>query len=293
MTSQHLADLLLTHVSAAKSEVVLIAPFIKRAALEACMDVIHPEVEVRVFTRWDPAEVAAGVSDPEIIQIPGLEEAVELVPNLHAKAYIADEVALIGSANLTERALGMGRVPANLELLIETRVDSPELIALLRDVESTGRAANANYAAAVRERAGMFSDEASAGELARDSRFFPTAREPSRLLAIYNGASRTSPADVDAEADLIRLAVPPRLSDEDFHEFVAAVLRHQPDLAPLYGNGPLNSSVLRRVLVDDLDVAPEEADRRVETLVLWLKYFLGDIRTQPSAFDITLGKEFS
>lgn len=293
MTASPLIDLLLAHVATARSEVVLIAPFIKRSVLEACVREVRPDVELRVITRWDPAEVAAGVSDPEIITIPRLEEAVELVPNLHAKAYIADDLALVGSANLTERALGMGEVRANLELLIQTNADSPELTVLLDEVKAIGRAANANYAEAVRERADMPADEAPPDEPARAIRFFPTTREPARLLAIYTGASHTSPADLDADADLMRLSVPPKLSEPEFREFVKMVLRHHPDLAPLYSTGQLDSATLRSVLVDELGVDRSEAHRRVETLVSWLKYFLGDVRTQTVDFDIRLGKEFS
>lgn len=292
MTSSPLIDLLLAHVATARSEVVLVAPFIKRSVLEACVSEIRPDVELRVFTRWDPAEVAAGVSDPEIITIPGLEEAVELVPSLHAKAYVADDVALVGSANLTERALGMGEVPANLEVLIKTGATSPEVATLLQEVHASGRATNANYAEAVRQRADLVAGEAPGSEPVSVTRFFPTAREPARLLATYSGARHESPADMDAKADLMRLAVPHGLSDEDFHEFVAAVLRDHPDLVPLYATGQVDSETLRGVLVDELGVARAEADRRVETLVLWLKHFVGDVRTQPIDFDIRLGKEF-
>lgn len=295
MTTPPLVNLLLEHVATARTEVILIAPFIKRSVLEECAGQVRPGVEFRVFTRWDPAEVAAGVSDPEIITIPGLEQAVQLVTNLHAKAYIADNDALVGSANLTERALGMGQVQANLEVLIHAYADSPELTSLIQQVNVDGRAANANYAEAVRERARMITltDEAPPSESERVSRFFPTAREPARLLAIYNGANHTSPADVDAEADLLRLAIPPKLSEHDFHVFVVEVLRQHPDLAPLYANAQLGSATLRGVLIDEFGLSNAESDRRVETLVQWLKHFLGDVRTQLTDYDIRLGKEFS
>lgn len=295
MASAPLVDLLLQHVATARDQVVLIAPFIKRRVLEICVEEVRSDVDLRVYTRWDPAEVAASVSDPEIITIPGLEEAIQLVPNLHAKAYIADNYALVGSANLTERALGMGPVPANLEILLQASVDSPELTTLMHEVTARGQTTNANFAEAVRERASMLTptDEASPAETTRVTRFFPTAREPARLLAIYNGAPHTSPADVDAEADLMRLAVPPKLPEHGFHEFVAAVLRHHPDLAPLYNTGKHDSVTLRGVLIDELGLSHTESDRRVETLVQWLKHFLGDVRTQPIDYDIRLGKEFS
>ena len=55
------------------------------------------------MTRWLPREIAAGVSDPEILDV--LEErgnfTLTLVDNLHAKIYVADENCLVGSSNVT------------------------------------------------------------------------------------------------------------------------------------------------------------------------------------------------
>lgn len=281
------------HLAAAQHQVVLVAPFIKRPILEMCVEAVHPLVPIRVYTRWDPAEVAAGVSDPEIIAIPRLEEAVRLVPTLHAKAYIADELALVGSANLTQRALGFGSSNANVELLIQTRTDVPEVTALLHNVETTARVANANFAAAVRERAFVLSDRDATNHLAGPTRFYPTARDPGRLIPLYRHAQPEYPADNDPEADLMRLAIPVGLSDEDVREFIVGVLRHHPDLVPLYSTGVLNSSTLQSAIIAELGVSEIEATRRVDTLVRWLQIFSGDIRTQPASFDVILGKEFA
>ena len=74
------------------------------------LDVIPTATHLHCVTRWLPQEVAAGVSDPEILDM--LEErgnfTLSLVDRLHAKLYIAGERCLAGSANVTLAGLGEG-----------------------------------------------------------------------------------------------------------------------------------------------------------------------------------------
>ncbi|MBY0331046.1 MAG: phospholipase D family protein [Acetobacteraceae bacterium] len=112
-------DRLLGHLAAARSRVLLCAPFIKVGVLRSLLRVIPSQVEVEVVTRWLPPEVAVGVSDLEVFDLVAARRGatLKLLDRLHAKIYLSDGNALTGSANLTGPALGW--LPnANLELLI-------------------------------------------------------------------------------------------------------------------------------------------------------------------------------
>ena len=52
-----------------EDDVSIIAPFIKVDALRSLLEVFPSETYLRCVTRWLPKEVAAGVSDPEILDV--------------------------------------------------------------------------------------------------------------------------------------------------------------------------------------------------------------------------------
>jgi len=139
-------DLLVEHVSAAKSRVVLCAPFMKVGVVKRLLAAITPGVAVEIVTRWHAEEVAAGVSDLGVFDLaaarPGT--SLSLLDHLHAKLYFADEALLAGSANLTATALGWCNDP-NLELLTPVSSADPavrrcmEGLALARPATATER----------------------------------------------------------------------------------------------------------------------------------------------------------
>src|ERR1700761_8118340 len=125
-----LGDAVIKAGRAAEERAVLCAPFVKIGALEPVLGALAPAVDVLLFTRWRPEEVAAGVSDTAVLGlIEGRGGRVFLCDSLHAKAFIFDDVALVGSANLTARALGWTAAP-NLEVLIEVSADLAEVVGL-------------------------------------------------------------------------------------------------------------------------------------------------------------------
>ena len=86
----------------------------------------------QIITRWRAKEIAAGVSDLDVLQVahdrPNTELA--LLDDLHAKLYLADEQCLVGSANLTGSALGWSN-RSNIEILIPARQIDAEVAFLL------------------------------------------------------------------------------------------------------------------------------------------------------------------
>ena len=104
----------------------------KAGVVKRLVQSLSPGVVLSCITRWHPHEIKCGVSDLEVWEIlQGHQPSrLSLVPTLHAKFYRADDNYAIGSANLTNAALGWSRRP-NVELLVSGEVDQG-----LRDWES-------------------------------------------------------------------------------------------------------------------------------------------------------------
>lgn len=98
----------------------MVSPFIKEGVLRKLFQALPITPEVTVVTRWIPEEVARGVCDLEIFNLVKQRPKTRLFlhPCLHAKYYRFDSRCLVGSANLTDKALGWVPVP-NIELLLE------------------------------------------------------------------------------------------------------------------------------------------------------------------------------
>lgn len=221
-------DLLVEHVSAAKSRVVLCAPFMKVGVVKRLLAAIAPGVAVEIITRWHAEEVAAGVSDLDVFDLavsrPGT--SLSLLDHLHAKLYFADEALLAGSANLTATALGWCNDP-NLELLTPVSSADPavrrcmEGLALARPATATERDAIQAIVDSL-ERAPLPAAQAVDDDLT--SLWLPRLGAPERLFAAYTAAARerlTSSTLEAADHDLAALAIAPGLTEAEFKTAVA------------------------------------------------------------------------
>ncbi|MET8033250.1 phospholipase D family protein [Streptomyces sp. NPDC005345] len=267
----------------ASQRAILAAPFIKKEVFEAALAAIPSHVQdIQCVTRWSVAEVAAGVSDPEIADLAAADGRVciTLCHNLHAKLYAADGVCLIGSANLTGKATG--RAPdSNIELLIETSTAHPEVQRLLRVIEDTGVPGTVDLAHQIREQADLFqADEEAprvlvAGHAERLIPWLPETRNPTRLYGVYNGRHGKIGRDVLAGIlrDLAALDVAPGLSERAFGNAVLSRLRGIPEVKRLVEAGRLNMDDVQRELMGSVGCTAEQARRSTETIAEWLRYF--------------------
>ena len=211
--------------------VAVIAPFIKVDALRSLLAVIPSGTHLRCVTRWLPREVAAGVSDPEILDT--LEErghfTLSLVDRLHAKLYIAGGRCLAGSSNVTLAGLGDAGGPANIEVLVETTVDDPGIAATLEQVSREERRATRAMARAARGLADSLStSKDSAADL--EAPWFPSSRRPELAYRFYlqppSGYATT--ADRILLVDLARSDLPPGLAADDFRATIRSLLAALP-----------------------------------------------------------------
>ena len=116
-------DLLFSDYASKADEVVIVAPYIKVSTLEWVLSFIKEKASIRVLTRASMQYFILGSSDIEcwpVIWRKGGDIYIE--QTLHAKYYRFDDCVLIGSANITERALNKSDKP-NLELISTLTLD--------------------------------------------------------------------------------------------------------------------------------------------------------------------------
>ena len=265
----------------ATEHVQLIAPFIKLDVFQAALAAVPGAVQrIDCVTRWSVAEVAAGVSDPEIVQLARVDHRlhVRLCHNLHAKLFLADTEGLAGSANLTNKAIGT-TPQHNLELLVETDLSHPEVQHLLQRIDQTAVPATQEIAAAIREQADVLNQTNStiivAGENhPRVAVWYPVTRRPDRLYVAYLGKSDVPPAVREGlSRDLMFLDVPPGLGEADFNEAVRVRLSEIPEIKRLVSGERLNNLDIQASVVERAGVNEREARRITETIAEWLRYF--------------------
>lgn len=122
--------------SGARHRVIVVSAFIGAEALDELLKSVPGDVkQVAVYARWRTNDIASGSTDWEAWDVAARHEvAFYACPDLHAKMYIADEKALVGSANATTLGLGLGRI-SNLELLIPADAGQIDVAGVLADIE--------------------------------------------------------------------------------------------------------------------------------------------------------------
>lgn len=278
-------DRLVDHVSRATKTVLLCAPFIKVGVAKSLLASIHADVQVDIVTRWHAAEVAAGVSDLEVFELAASRPntSLRLLDQLHAKLYLSDDRLLVGSANLTARALGWCDEP-NLELLVEVSIDD-RAVAECRAGLSTARVATADERAVIEALAVQMSrqpmpesetvDEALAGL------WLPRLAAPERLFAAYKQTARerlTASTLEAADQDLSVLAIPHGLNESEFRIEVAKRFSTMPAIVRILAAAESDLTDLSAAdLVESLarDTAMPSA-ARWQIVREWLTYFMPD-----------------
>lgn len=93
------------------------APFIQAGALEVLLG--NSKAPTIIVTRWNPDDLRSGVSDVDVFPLARIHGwTVMLHARLHLKAYSWNiNEAVVGSANVTNRALGI-QAPSNEEILV-------------------------------------------------------------------------------------------------------------------------------------------------------------------------------
>lgn len=286
----------------AKHRVVLCAPFIKAKVLETILSVVPSDVPVRIITRWRATEVAAGISDLEVLQIANerLNTELRLLDDLHAKLYMADDLCLVGSANLTATALGWSRC-SNVELLISADSTNSDITRLLERLKES-EPATEKLRLEIQERAATLTTttldeglEVTGDADARRQPWLPRCAAPDRLFEIYQNSATTAVVDgtrEDGLADLQDLLIRKDLGQQEFNNAVRETLLLMPAFADIVDEIPQGLTDARGIwFVEDARPELGEQVARVQWRIIrdWIQTFFGDeYEVAPESFVIRL-----
>ena len=276
----------------AHTEILIAAPFIKAAVLEEIFTNIKPEITIKCVTRWLIEEIIIGVSDLEIWSIiqSHPHACLWLRNDLHAKYYRADEQCLIGSANLTAKALGWSNRP-NLELLVQLPANHSLLPEFERELFKKCIQVDAQlyqeYLTIVSQ---VKNQDISIDELDltidsslyiyNNENWIPNLRNPEELYLAYSGKTDklTAIARNNAINDLKYLNIVPNLNQNNFNAYVGIKLLEKPIIqkVDIFVQIPQRFGAVRDFLASLLsaNLPNLNPERAWQTLMRWLLYFL-------------------
>jgi hypothetical protein len=266
----------------------LVAPFIKEATLNRLLGLVSPEVKVNCVTRWRPEEIQAGVSDLNVWMLirERPNSVLWLRSDLHAKYYRGDQSALVGSANLTNTALGWLPQP-NLELLIDSEpllVFEQTLLAgsIVVDDSLYEHVKQLVAQLPVPTRVLLEPDTSLEDEITPQSvdAWLPLLRQPKSLYIAYKGNwdRLGTGSRIVAFSDLQILHIPVGLSKEQFEIYVGIQLLQMPIIRQVdqFVEIPQRFGAVRDYL-KTLPCANQnsfDANNAWQTLMRWLLNFL-------------------
>lgn len=268
-----------------KNEILLVAPFIKVSVLRRLFGWLPSNISVKCVTRWHLEEILAGVSDIEIWSLFTERQgsSLWLRSDLHAKYYRTKDRCLVGSANLTNTALGWSTHP-NFELLIP----SPAIPSFEKNLLSECVLVDQDLFEQTFKTVQLLKDACPVMSPAieildiPDFAWLPRLRNPEDLYIAYCGNENklTTVSREAALIDLRSLPIPKGLDRQVFEVCVGTLLLQKPIIRQVdsfieypqrFGAVTEFMRSLPCIQAEDFD-----ADRSWQTLMRWLRYFLSD-----------------
>ena len=272
---------MLSRACSGAQHLIIAAPYIKANALTRVLADVSPAASLLCITRWNPHDLAAGVSDTECrIVVTERGGSFRLHPSLHAKYYRADDVILIGSANLTASALGWSLQP-NVEILchpgddFDTDTFQQHLLEGTREISD----AEFSYWQAITKISTPDAKKTAGKSPALDT-WRPVTRDPRHIAFAYQ-CRENEIASFDeqraAQHDIRALLIPPGLTDEQVRIWMSACLLAAPFTNTVIRLHRLNVQSVPHLLAKTHNLSFTEARRDMETVLNWLAFLTPEI----------------
>ena len=283
--NDNLGDRLKASVKKATNSVILVAPFITLGAFEELIDELRPSVSLRVITRWNVGDISAGVSDPRIWESVSKRDRtnIYLLPTLHAKYYRFDSEILVGSANITGYALGLGD-RSNIELLSKLRnVEAGrefesqllrQAVEVDEDMYQTALELIPDIPVDSRQQSSAFPSVQTPAES-----WLPRLRHPEALWEVYSDTndSLTQTTIRNALDDLAMWDIPLNLTESSFNSHISINLLHMPLIIEIdqllvvpQRFGSVRDHIAAKFRSLGVDRKPDEC---WQTTIRWLRLF--------------------
>lgn len=284
----------LVNAFASADRAYVVSPYVQLKPLEALLEAVPVGVPLTVITRWHPADVASGATDPRIVHLREGRQALRILvhPDVHAKVYVCTDTCFVGSANLSATGLALGCV-GNTEVLVRLTPVPTQTRVFLRILERRSIEPSVELAETVIENVaqrGVRSSDAANIEFPGDEElaFLPATRAPDKLYSGYRQLIDVRPGLHDAILDdLAELRCPAGLTKEGFELSVRSVIRKSPISGALYTYaarprrfGEITAWLKRRWPDDPRLRSHEDRQRIAQVLLRWLLYF------DPTAFTL-------
>ena len=281
-------DYIISLLGSAQNSALIVAPFMRSEALSRLLDSIPVGTETTVVTRWRPADLLAGASDLIVYDLAESKKIpLYLRQDLHAKLFAADDMCLIGSANVTLTALGW-RTPANLELLTPTARTADHIVEFEETLLSGSVRATAEQYDLLKGLLGRLQRLPTIMSETDDGRtkgplppsWIPSVRNPEELYSVYRGDSDVSRTTLPAmREDLAQIGAIPGMDEDEFRAWVAATINQAPLVSRVIQyieeKGEVTEAAVKDLLVEiGADVNKYRPREVLEALERWLTYFL-------------------
>ena len=273
-------------LQSAKRDVLIVAPFVLAKALDSLLSHIPDGTQTTVVTRWRPTDFVTGVADLGVYDSTESKGArLFLRYDLHAKLFAVDDLCLVGSANVTDTALGW-RSPENLELLVTIPRSEPTVARFERRLFDGAIRATAD----LRDRLATLLDKLreaqvripkveleTSGHL--QPNWLPLIRNPEELFSAYSGSLDLSRAALTTmRDDLDQIGVPLDMNESLFREWIAAAISQTPLIQTVIHHieqkGEVTESDIARFLQSfDIDSDVLRPREILENLERWLTCF--------------------
>ena len=274
---------MLSSVCSGAQHLIIAAPYIKADALAKVLADVSPAASLICVTRWNLQDLAVGASDTECRTIVTERGgSFRLHPSLHAKYYRADNVVLIGSANLTSSAMGWSRQP-NLEILCrpgdDFDADTFQQF-LFEESREIGDEEFAHWESIAE--IGVQDTRKVTGDLPQLDTWRPATRDPRHLELAYHGREDEI-ASFDeqraAQRDIQALLIPPGLTDEQVRMWASACLLSAPFTNTVIRLQGMEARSATRSLAETYRLSLTTARRDMETIQNWLAWLAPETLT--------------
>ena len=273
-------------LSGARKRIVVVSAFVRGDALSRILPDINPDVLATVFARWRLSDLVCGASDLSAFDV-ARERGAEfrIHSALHAKAFIADNSALVGSANVTFSAFGESENP-NIEILVSTPADEPGIQSLLKTLLADSMIVDENYVSllqnVIQESAGGADEKYFPPPSPESDNWLPATQIPQDFLDFLSFKRESVERlreDTKALATRDCCALGLSVGADKYEHIAQAITRRrlfrelQGQISSLSASG-LSDEMAAKFLVESFHIPPSEAGGQWMIVKAWLRAFL-------------------
>lgn len=268
----------LANLASVATEIVIVAPYVKRTALQHILSDMRLGAQLICVSRWTADDILSGASDVAsrraIVDRGG---TFRLHPRLHAKYFRFSDQILVGSANVTGSGLGLSATP-NLEILCEP-ASSFDAATFEQDAIRGSRIVS-NQEAEMWEAFAELGPQAARRTREQETSlatWLPATRHPDHVWLAYAGRDGDIPSADEqrlARADLTALMPPDSLDRRQFDVWLGGCLLISTRVQDVRFVAELEEVAAWDALSESWGVTRSEALRARSTVENWLAMFL-------------------